>query len=93
MGRSVWVAGQDGSVHTLEGQTLRVSAVRRKVHAGYVSGLCPLVTRTSRACWSYSLADDTVCVWRSEEVESQAATEAAAALGAKVAALEAQLQQ
>ena len=60
MGRAVWAAGQDGSVQTLEGQTLQPSGTRRKAHAGYVSGLCTLGARTTRQCWSYSLSDETV---------------------------------
>ncbi|KAL1529579.1 hypothetical protein AB1Y20_000522 [Prymnesium parvum] len=91
MGRSVWVAAQDGSVLHLDGTTLQVSGSRPKVHAGYVSGLCTLSARTTRQCWSYSLADETVRMWKVEEIETQRATEVGAAIYAQLAAAEGQL--
>ena len=51
--------------------------------AGYVNGLCTLAARTTRQCWSYSQADEKVFIWRVDELEAQAATEATAALGAR----------
>ena len=60
MGRALWAAGQDGSVQSIDGQTLQLSGARRRAHAGYVSGLCALGARTTRQCWSYSLSDETV---------------------------------
>ena len=95
MGRHVWAAGHDGGIHTLEGSSLEVVApeggAARRGHAGFVSGLCALQARTTRACWSFSTSDGKVMRWQTVEVEGQLTAERCVALGVANAALEGQL--
>lgn len=91
MGRAVWAAGADGSIHTLDGSTLQEVSAPRQAHASFVTGLCQLQARTTRQCWSYSTSDGRACKWRVEELEPQHTAERAGLLNAEVAALTSQL--
>ena len=62
---------QDGHIHIVDGATLRPLGPPRQGHAGFVSGLCLLQSRTTRRVWSHSLSDGTVCVWKVDAPESQ----------------------
>ncbi len=93
MGRCVWAAGQDGVVHALDGATLEPAAAPRRAHTGFVTGMCKLGARTTRACWSYSSVEKKVCVWRTEEAEGQHVAEVAAAATLQSEALGAQLSE
>lgn len=89
MGKHVWAAAQDGSIHTLDGASLAaVESASKRGHTGFVSGLCHLPARTTRQCWSFSSADGKVCRWRTEEVEAQLTSERAAQLGVTAASLQ-----
>lgn len=91
MGRSVWAAGADGSVHSLDGITLEPSGPSRHAHAGFVSGLCALPARTTRQCWSFSSSDGRACRWKVDELDPQLTSERAALYKAERDSLATQL--
>ena len=91
MGRQLWVAGHDGTVHALDGVSLEAPAPPRRVHAGLVTRLCPLQARTTRPVWSFSTSDGKLCRWKVDELGPQHTAERAGLLQAEVAGLASQL--